>query len=76
MILGFPIITAEGFAFGGDYDNLLVSRLSAGPYLEMFARESRPGWDALGDQATLFDGGVVATRRQLSNLLRPPSAVK
>jgi N6-adenosine-specific RNA methylase IME4 len=28
---------------------------SAGPYLEMFARQSRPGWDVWGNQATKFD---------------------
>lgn len=28
----------------------LVERVSPGPYLEMFARRSRPGWDAMGDQ--------------------------
>lgn len=28
---------------------------SRGPYLEMFARESRPGWDTWGNQATKFD---------------------
>jgi N6-adenosine-specific RNA methylase IME4 len=29
----------------------LVEKVSHGPYLEMFARERRPGWDAWGDQA-------------------------
>jgi len=28
---------------------------SEGPYLEMFARQSRPGWDTWGNQATKFD---------------------
>lgn len=28
----------------------LVERISPGPYLEMFARCRRPGWDAMGDQ--------------------------
>lgn len=28
---------------------------SEGPYLEMFARESRAGWDTWGNQATKFD---------------------
>jgi N6-adenosine-specific RNA methylase IME4 len=31
--------------------------------LELFARETRPGWDAWGDQVGLFDGGPVPTRR-------------
>ena len=28
----------------------LIERLIGGPYLELFARERRPGWDAWGDQ--------------------------
>jgi N6-adenosine-specific RNA methylase IME4 len=34
-----------------------IERLVAGPYLELFARERRPGWAAWGDQIelTLFD---------------------
>jgi len=31
----------------------LVQTVSPGPYLEMFARDSRPGWDAWGDEAPL-----------------------
>ena len=30
----------------------LVEQVSPGPYLEMFARDSRPGWDAWGDEAS------------------------
>ena len=40
-----------------------IERLLEGPYLEMFARTSRPGWDAWGLEAGLFDGGGVPTRR-------------
>lgn len=40
-----------------------IVRLVGGPYLEMFSRVTRPGWDAWGDQAGLFDAGDVATRR-------------
>jgi len=29
----------------------LVEAVSPGPYLEMFARTRRPGWDAFGDEA-------------------------
>ena len=29
---------------------------SEGPYLEMFARQSRAGWDTWGNQSTKFDG--------------------
>lgn len=43
-----------------------IERLVEGPYLELFARTSRPGWDALGNQAGLFDGGPVQTRRRPS----------
>lgn len=43
-----------------------IERLLPGPYLELFARRSRPGWDAWGAQAGLFDGGAVATRRRPS----------
>ena len=32
-----------------------IERLVAGPYLELFARQSRAGWDSWGDQATKFD---------------------
>ena len=35
--------------------------------LEMFTRETRPGWDAWGDQTGLFDRGAVKTRRWASN---------
>jgi N6-adenosine-specific RNA methylase IME4 len=39
-----------------------IQRLVAGPYLELFARQSRPGWTTWGDERTKFD------RRQDSNL--------
>ena len=47
-----------------------IKRLARGPYLEMFARESRPGWDAWGDQAALFDAGSVETRNRPSHMGR------
>jgi N6-adenosine-specific RNA methylase IME4 len=46
-----------------------IERLVAGPYLELFARQSRPGWDGLGNQSALFDRGPVATRRRPSREL-------
>ncbi len=49
-----------------------IERLAAGPYLEMFARGARPGWDVWGDQRGLFDDGRVATRRWPSDLARAP----
>jgi N6-adenosine-specific RNA methylase IME4 len=46
-----------------------IERLVEGPYLEMFARETKPGWDCWGDQRGLFDTGAVQTRRQPSRLV-------
>ena len=43
-----------------------IERLLPGPYLELFARQSRPGWDGFGNQEDLFDRGPVATRRRPS----------
>jgi N6-adenosine-specific RNA methylase IME4 len=38
-----------------------IERLLDGPYLELFARTSRPGWTSWGNQTTLFDaGGMLA----------------
>jgi N6-adenosine-specific RNA methylase IME4 len=45
-----------------------IQQLCAGPYVELFARESAPGWDAaLSDEAGLFDAGPVRTRRWSSH---------
>ena len=46
-----------------------IERLLPGPYLELFARQSRPGWDSLGNQPALFDQGAVATRRRPSRVV-------
>lgn len=43
-----------------------IERLVGGPYLELFARATQPGWDRLGNQAGLFDQGPVRTRRRPS----------
>jgi N6-adenosine-specific RNA methylase IME4 len=43
-----------------------IERLLPGPYLELFARQSRPGWDSFGNQPGLFDRGPVITRRRPS----------
>lgn len=32
-----------------------IERLVNGPYLEMFSRNDRPGWDSWGDQAGMFN---------------------
>jgi N6-adenosine-specific RNA methylase IME4 len=52
-----------------------IERLAEGPYLEMFARTSRPGWDAWGVQKGLFDGGAIETRRWASDSY-PAAAVE
>ncbi len=44
-----------------------IERLADGPYLEMFARNARPGWHGWGNQLGLFDQGSVATRRWVSS---------
>lgn len=46
-----------------------IERLVDGPYLELFARETKSGWDCWGNQAGLFDEGTVPTRRQPSRLV-------
>ena len=40
-----------------------IERLVGGPYLELFARTTKPGWDNWGDEVGLFDRGTVDTRR-------------
>jgi N6-adenosine-specific RNA methylase IME4 len=45
-----------------------IERLARGPYLELFARQSRRGWDRLGNQASLFDRGPVRTRNRPSSM--------
>jgi N6-adenosine-specific RNA methylase IME4 len=46
-----------------------IERLVPGPYLELFARETKPGWDCWGDQSALFNRGATHTRRQPSSLV-------
>jgi N6-adenosine-specific RNA methylase IME4 len=45
-----------------------IEELVEGPYVELFARASRHGWDSWGDQASLFDQGPVVTRMFPSDL--------
>lgn len=52
-----------------------IEKLVGGPYLELFARETRKGWDAWGNQSELFDDGPVRTRRQPSRLVGQDTAV-
>jgi N6-adenosine-specific RNA methylase IME4 len=37
-----------------------IEALYAGPYLEMFARQQRPGWTVWGNQTDRFSQGRVA----------------
>lgn len=45
-----------------------VERYAAGPYMDMFSRQSRDGWHAFGDQAIQFD---PAPEISASMVLRP-----
>ena len=36
-----------------------IERLVAGPYLELFARQSRPGWTSWGNETTKFAGAAA-----------------
>jgi N6-adenosine-specific RNA methylase IME4 len=49
-----------------------IERLVDGPYLELFARETKPNWHYWGDQVGLFNQGAVTTRRQPSRLVGEP----
>ncbi len=40
-----------------------IERLLEGPYLELFARAGRPGWDAWGLETGAFDDGEAPKRR-------------
>ena len=53
-----------------------IERLAEGPYLELFGRASRQGWQSWGDQARLFDGGTISTRRIPSDLTSYPVAAE
>lgn len=57
--------------------NTAESRIvyGAGPYLELFARETKPGWDCWGNQSGLFDAGAVATHRQPAQFRQPTSCL-
>ena len=45
-----------------------IERLTRGPYLELFARYTKPGWDAWGKQVGLFDQGSCNTRNRPSSM--------
>lgn len=46
-----------------------IERLYAGPYIELFGRNTRPGWTSWGKEVGLLDNGPVNTRRQPSSLV-------
>ena len=50
-----------------------IERLVPGPYVELFGRETKPGWDCWGDQVELFNHGTAETRRQPSRLVDQPA---
>jgi N6-adenosine-specific RNA methylase IME4 len=50
-----------------------IERLVGGPYLELFSREIKQGWECWGNQVALFDNGAVSTRRQPSRVVDAPT---
>ncbi|MGO9170813.1 MAG: MT-A70 family methyltransferase [Rhodomicrobium sp.] len=44
-----------------------IKRLARGPYLEVFARQSRPGWDAVGKEVAPPATGPQIYRVQRSS---------
>jgi N6-adenosine-specific RNA methylase IME4 len=43
-----------------------IERYCDGPYVELFARQSRPGWDNWGNEVSKFDGERPKRRRETS----------
>ncbi len=43
-----------------------IERLVAGPYLELFARQSRRGWITWGNERTKFDSPIPARAPELA----------
>ena len=46
-----------------------VEELVSGPYLEMFSRESRPGWDHMGQEVGKFDPLNPVERDRIESLI-------
>jgi N6-adenosine-specific RNA methylase IME4 len=55
-----------------DEQYALIERLVAGPYLELFARQCRPGWTSVGNELDRFNSELHATTHDPS-LKRPTS---
>jgi N6-adenosine-specific RNA methylase IME4 len=50
-----------------------IERLVVGPYLELFGRETRAGWECWGNQSGLFDADVADLNadQQIRDRARP-----
>jgi N6-adenosine-specific RNA methylase IME4 len=46
-----------------------IERLCGGPYVELFARQSRFDWDSWGNETTKFDPAALAQVDEFSALL-------
>ena len=53
-----------------DCTHARIERLVSGPFCELFGRQSRPGWDVWGDEATRFDGENGSAGKISKNLHR------
>lgn len=53
-----------------------IERLVGGPYLELFARQRRPGWDAWGNQTDKFSDGYDAQQDFAGSLDEGYRAIK
>jgi N6-adenosine-specific RNA methylase IME4 len=47
-----------------------IEKLCDGPYLELFARKNRKGWDTWGNEKEKFNDGYFPTRNRPSNISR------
>jgi N6-adenosine-specific RNA methylase IME4 len=44
-----------------------IERLVAGPYADLWSRQSRPGWDCFGNEAGKFDGQPMDLNKELES---------
>ena len=45
-----------------------IAKLCNGPYLELFARKAKKGWDVWGNEKDKFNNGYFSTRNRPSNM--------
>jgi hypothetical protein len=45
-----------------------IERLVAGPYLELFARQQRPGWTVWGNQTDKFKSSAMSSTNESKNI--------